>query len=272
MAAKQVVRLALVALGVIGAVASGAAQQSDPKISPKDRVVIEVPNIFPKATYPVDSDGTISFPPLTKPLKVTGMTTHEVETAVSNQLFTDGWFTVHVPVIAELDQIKNKQVFVSGAVREPGIVPFAGEISVREALLLVGSTTPDAGSIARITRAASQPAANGTPAEAVVVEVNLHDLETGKSGHDVMLEDGDTLYVAKAAQVYIDGYVGRPGAYSVDPGMTLKQVITLAGGISERGAQNRIEILRGGQKVKSVKYEKTVVLPGDTITVKSRIW
>jgi polysaccharide export outer membrane protein len=272
MAAKQIVRFGLVTAFVVGCVALGAAQQSNPKISPRDKVTIEVAGIVPKTVFNVDADGMISFPPLEKPVKAAGLTVHDLETLLSNQLFDENWLTVHAKVSAELDQLKNKRVIVDGAVRSPGMVEFAGELTVREALLQVGSTTTDAGDIARITRAAA-PIATGVPApDQVVVEVNLRDLLTGgKAAKNVILQDGDTLYVAKAEQVYIDGYVNRPGAYPVQTGMTLKQVITLAGGISERGSKGRIEIIRGGNKVKNPNYEKTTVMPGDTITVKARI-
>jgi polysaccharide export outer membrane protein len=273
MAAKQIVRFGLVAALVAGCVAVGAAQQSSPKISPRDKVTIEVAGIVPKAVFNVDSDGMISFPPLEKPVKAAGLTVHDLEALLSNQLFDEQWLTVHAKVSAELEQLKNKRVIVDGAVRSPGMVEFAGELTVREALLQVGSTTIDAGDIARITRAGVGTAASGAASpDPLVVEVNLRDLLSGsKAAKNVVLQDGDTLYVAKAEQVYIDGYVNRPGAYPVQSGMTLKQVITLAGGVAERGSKGRIEILRGGKKVDKVNYEKTTVMPGDTITVKARI-
>lgn len=273
MAAKQIVRLGVVAALVVGWVALGAAQQSAPKIAARDKVTIEIAGIVPKAIFNVDADGMINFPPLEKPVKAAGLTVRELESLLSNRMFDEQWLTVHAPVTAELEQIKNKQVIVDGAVRSPGIVIFAGELTVREALLQAGSQTPDAGDIARITRATPANVAPGaTPPDPVVIEVNLRDLMNGaKSAKNVVLQDGDTLYIAKAEQVYIDGYVNRPGAYPVQTGMTLKQVITLAGGIADRGAKNRIEILRGGQKVPKVNYEKTTVQPGDTITVKPRI-
>jgi polysaccharide export outer membrane protein len=105
-----------------------------------------------------------------------------------------------------------------------------------------------------------------------VVEMSLRDLQSGLTPEkNVTLHDGDRLFVPKAVQVYIDGYVNRPGAYSITAGMTLKQVITLAGGVAERGSQKRIDVIRAGKKLEKVDYEKTTIQPGDTITVKSRI-
>ncbi len=281
MAAKQIVRLGFVAAFVVGCVAFGAAQQSNPKISARDQVKIEVFGIDSmQCKCRVDSDGTISFPPLEKAVKVAGLTVREVEKLISDKLFDEGWLTVKAKVNAELEQSPNKRVLVSGSVQRPGSVAFAGEMTVLEALLQAGSTTDDAGDTVLVIRAVATetgvlapPTDSKDPANANVIEVNLRELQGGLHPEkNLVLQDGDRLLVRKAEQVYIDGYVSRPGAYSVTPGMTLKQVITLAGGISERGSKDRIEITRGDQKVKNVKYDKTPVMPGDTITVKPRIF
>jgi polysaccharide export outer membrane protein len=116
------------------------------------------------------------------------------------------------------------------------------------------------------------PASDKTAVDPGVIEMSLRELQSGLSSErNVTLHDGDRLFVPKALQVFVDGFVSRPGPYSVTSGMTLKQVIALAGGITERGSQKRIEIIRAGKKLQKVDYEKTTILPGDTITVKSRI-
>jgi protein involved in polysaccharide export with SLBB domain len=75
------VRLGLVAAFVLGCAALGAAQQSNPKISPRDQINIEVFGIDTmKGKFRVDADGMTSFPPLEKPVKVAGLTVREVET------------------------------------------------------------------------------------------------------------------------------------------------------------------------------------------------
>jgi polysaccharide export outer membrane protein len=277
MAAKHIVRFGLVAAFVFGCTALGLAQQN-PKVSPRDQLNIEVFGIDSmKGKFRVDADGTISFPPLEQPVKVAGLTIREVETLLSNRLFEESWLTVHAKVNVELEQTPNKRVLVAGEVRQPGEVKFAGELTVLDALIQSGSTTQDASDRVMVIRASLRApdgslAANKT-GDTGVIEVNLQELQNGQTPEkNLMLQDGDRVFVPKAAQVYIDGYVNRPGAYSVTAGMTLKQVITLAGGIAERGAKGRIDILRGGKKVEKVNYEKTTVMPGDTITVKSRIF
>jgi polysaccharide biosynthesis/export protein len=268
MAAKQIVRLVFVVAVVAGWMAHAAAQ-SNPKISPRDVLKIEVFGISEfdiKAR--VDADGYITFPPIEKPVKVAGLTVREVEVELARRLKDDGWLTVMPKIAAELEQTMNKKVMVTGEVRNPGPVAFAGELKA-------GSTTQDASDVALIIRAAAAtpPAAGAGAPVSEIVEVNLRALQDGNpTSADLTLGDGDRVVVRKAEQVFLDGFVSRPGAYSVTPGMTLKQVIVLAGGISERGNKNRISIRRNGKDVKGVKYDTTTVMPGDTITVKSRIF
>src|SRR5262245_9050896 len=101
-AIKQIVRLGLVAVLAVGWVAHGAAQQGNPRSSPRDQLIIYVFGIDSmKGKFRVDMDGTISFPPLEKPVKVLGLTVREVETALSNRLFDENWLTVHAKVTVE---------------------------------------------------------------------------------------------------------------------------------------------------------------------------
>jgi polysaccharide export outer membrane protein len=283
MAAKQIVRLGLVAAFVVGCVISGAAQQSNPKITPRDQVTIEVYGIDQlKCTCKVDGDGMLSFPPLEKPVKAAGLTVRELEAEIGRRLLEEKWLTVNPKVSADLIQTKNKSVIVNGEVRTPGVLNFAGEMSVLEALLQAGWVTDQAGDVAFLVRASARTGAavppTGTkdpkaPKDPGVVEVSIRELQGGGvAAANLVLADGDMLVVKKAEQVFITGFVSRPGAYSVTAGMTLKQVITLAGGIAERGSQKKIDIRRGDKKLSNVKYETTTVMPGDTITVKARIF
>jgi len=65
-----------------------------------------------------------------------------------------------------------------------------------------------------------------------------------------------------------------PGAFAVDTGMTVLQLLTLAGGVTDRGSEARISILRNVDgKQKEYKAKLTdIVQPGDTIVVKPRFF
>jgi protein involved in polysaccharide export with SLBB domain len=66
--------------------------------------------------------------------------------------------------------------------------------------------------------------------------------------------------------------VRTPGAYSITENFTVLQALTLAGGVTESAAINRLRIMRivdGKQKTIDVKITD-VVQPGDTLVVPER--
>jgi polysaccharide export outer membrane protein len=88
----------------------------------------------------------------------------------------------------------------------------------------------------------------------------------------VQLQDGDTINVPKAQSVFVTGQVKSSGAYAVERGTTVLQVVSLAGGLTDRGADGRIRILRtvNGKKVELKAKLTDIVEPGDTIVVPER--
>src|SRR5207249_3736847 len=76
------------------------------------------------------------------------------------------------------------------------------------------------------------------------VPVNLQELMNGQLSGNFMLQDGDTVLVPKAEPVYVTGEVQNPNAYPMRHGMTVQQVIALAGGVTDKGKTSGIKIQR----------------------------
>lgn len=249
-----------------------SAGQSVPKIAARDQLTIVVFGVDAlSGKFPVGADGTITFPHLGA-IAVAGLGTREVEANLTKTL-KDGGLLVNPQVTVELVQTPNKRVIITGAVRTPGQLPFGGELSLFEALALVGSTTSEAGDLVLVLRSADGHGGSGaaqTDDESNgVIEVSLTDLQSGKlAENNLMLRDGDHIVVPRAQQVFINGQVRSPGAYSVPSGATVLQAITLAGGLTDRGTYRGIRILRDKKELKNVKQD-TIVRPGDTIIVKA---
>ena len=66
---------------------------------------------------------------------------------------------------------------------------------------------------------------------------------------------------------YIGGEVKAPGGYPYNPGLTIQQAITVAGGPTEWASKNKFQILREGARDPIDADNATVVRPGDTVTV-----
>ena len=104
---------------------------------------------------------------------------------------------------------------------------------------------------------------------AEVIRVDLAKLQGGDPTQNVPVRDGDTMYVPRGEKVFIYGHVHAPGAYAMQKEMTVLQALALAGGVTERGASNRLRIVRvvdGARQEIKVKAGDRVE-PGDTIIV-----
>ena len=247
---------------LVAAVAASALAQGQGKVAARDQLAITVFGVEDlSGKFPVGADGTVNYPHIGS-LRVAGMETGQVAATLTAKLKEAG-LLLNPQVTVELIQTPNKKVLVTGAVRTPGQLPFAGDLSVFEALALAGSATSEAGDLVLIMR----PSANGA-GEGNMIEISRSELESGRLERNVQLQDGDQVVVPRAQQVFISGQVRSPGAYTIPSGSTVMQAIILAGGLTERGTSRGAKILRDGKEVKNVKNE-TAVRPGDTIVVKA---
>jgi polysaccharide export outer membrane protein len=123
----------------------------------------------------------------------------------------------------------------------------------------------------RTSKSAEQASAEAEPE---VLRVDLAELQAGNMTLNVQLLDGDTVNVPKALSVFVTGQVKASGAYAVERGTTVLQALSLAGGVTDRGAEGRVRILRtvDGKKTEIRARLTDVVVPGDTIVVPERFF
>lgn len=261
--------LALVFALAVTSIARVAAQSAgDYTIGAQDVLTIQVfdqPDLGGK--YAVESDGTFSFPLIGR-VKAAGMTLRNFENELKKKL-SDGYFK-NPQVTVAVEQYRSQRVFVNGEVRMPGPVALTGGMTLIEALSRAGSTLPSASGEVAVVRPPAPGQRTGEPAE--IFRASIRDLESGALKKNIDLQDGDQIYVPRAETVYVFGQVKNPSAYAIQKETTVLQALSLAGGVTENGAMNRIKIIRveNGEK-KEVKVKLTdVVRPGDTIIVPER--
>jgi len=265
--------LAALALGALLRLDAAAQSAADYVIGAQDVLTIQV---FDQADlggrYVVESDGTFSFPLIGR-VKAGGMTLRSFEGELKKKL-ADGYFR-NPQVTVAVEQYRSQRIFVMGEVRAPGPVPLTGGMTLIEALARAGSTMSSASGEVAIVRApqgARGPVLPIQPEAAEVFRVSIRELEAGSLKQNIQLLDGDTIFVARAESVYVFGQVKNPGAYGIQKDTTVLQALSLAGGVTENGAMNRIRIVRlvNGEK-KEIKVKVTdAVKPGDTIMVPER--
>jgi polysaccharide export outer membrane protein len=262
--------VALLLLFVVMVPRPRAQSQADYVIGPQDVLTVQV---FDQADlggrYTVEADGTFSFPLIGR-VKAGGMTLRNFETELKKKL-ADGYFR-NPQVTVAVEQYRSQRVFVMGEVRNPGPVPLTGGMTLVEALARAGSTLPSSSgevAIVRAPQSAKGPTLPDAGKAADIMRASIRDLEAGSMKQNIDLHDGDTIYVPRAESAYVFGQVKNPGAYAIQKDTTVLQALSLAGGLTDNGAQNRIKIVRlvNGEK-REIKVKPTdLVKPGDTIIV-----
>jgi len=217
--------------------------------------------------YRVDTDGTISMPYLSRVL-LAGLSLAEAQVKIAT-LLRAGYIR-NPQVRIEVDQFKARNVLVTGEVRTPGKVTLPGTtMSLLEALALAGSPTNNASNEVIVIHPPKPGEAAPEP-----ITIDRRDLELGRAGRDITLQDGDIVNVPVAKRFYISGFVKNPGSYVLDTGTTVSQAIVLAGGLSERGTDRRIRIGRAvnGRTVDLPAELDDKVQPNDEIKIRARFF
>ena len=227
--------------------------------------------------YNVDGDGSITFPLLGR-LAVAGKTTRQIEEELTKAL-ADGWLQ-NPQLSVEIGAYRSRSIFVIGEVRLPGRYTIEGPMTLLEVIGQAGSLTATASDTIIVQRykdgmaaAVAAPAMPGDPAVAEVLRVSYRDLQEGRLKANILLQDSDTIMIPAAERFYVTGFVKTPGAFPLQPGMTVRQAITVAGGINERGSNRGIKILRiiNGKEVEIGASQSDLVRPNDTIKVRQRL-
>lgn len=78
-------------------------------------------------------------------------------------------------------------------------------------------------------------------------------------------------------RVQILGAVRTPGVYPLDPTMTIADAIAVAGGPAPHGHPNKVELIRGGEKldielVREARITDSPIRSGDQLYVPERSW
>lgn len=254
-------------------------------VGPNDVLAIKVidePQM--SGTYIVRVDGTFTFPLLGR-LQAAGLSLQAIEDSVRERLAKG--FLKDPQVGVSVDQYRSQQILMMGEVRQPGILQFTGSMTVIEALARAGSVTERAGTEVMIIRSANGGAPAGVPPpdaaeiqrmqtsnDANLKHIDLDKLQGGDATLNVTLRSGDTLMVPRAETIFVSGQVASAGEFVLRKGMTVRQALALAGGVTDRGSSRRIQIIR---KVKGVDTKvdadlQDVVNPGDTIVVRERLF
>lgn len=249
----------LVALLLAGMPALAAAQEPGYVLGADDSIQVMVYG-QPEAgiTTRIKSDGTIVMP-LIGITRAAGLTNIGLAKAITDKM-TQGGFLKDPVVNVEIAAYVSKTVNVAGKVTSPGVYPLDRPYRALEILLKAGWIRENGAGYVYLRR----PGSSETRLEA-------EGLVRGDADRNPVLRPDDTLFVPDADQFFVTGQVNRPGALPVLPGMTMRQALALAGGVTATGSSNKVGLIRGGAKEVDSDLN-ALVQKNDVLIIKERLF
>ncbi|CAN5495655.1 SLBB domain-containing protein [soil metagenome] len=140
-----------------------------------------------------------------------------------------------------LNRFENK-LTIKGAVMRPGEYQLSGGLTLKQLIEKAGGVQEDVytrrGSISRLSE-------NNSPQQ---VSFNIDSVMNGLTTISLKKNDEITVYsildLRAPYEISIDGFVTKPGKYQWAENMTVKDILLKAGGITEAGDIENIEIAR----------------------------
>ena len=187
----------------------------------------------------IGESGSITFP-LIGEVKLVGNTPSQGEAEIVRRL-KKGGFILDPNVNLNIVQYHSQQISVLGRVNRPGQHTLEKISRVSDALALAGGIVVDGADTITLVRER-----NGKT-EYRDIDVIALFKEGGETSNEVV-SDGDIINVAKQPMFYIYGEVQRPGSFRLEQNMTVVQALSMGGGLTQRGTQRGIKILRRDDK------------------------
>lgn len=254
------------------------AASAEYRIGPQDILAISVfGHDDLTQTVVVQNDGTLTYP-LVGRIPAAEQTPKELEKTLTGLLGKS--FIRNPQVTVAIREYRSKTILVAGEIARPGTYPLAGGMTIVEVLAKAGPLGAAAAAEVIVVRPKGEvhgpvlPSEMTDSASVEILKVNVRAIEAGELSGNVVLRPNDTVFVPQAPRVYVSGEVNTPGAYAFSPGTSVRQILSLAGGITEDGSSGRIRVVRtvdGKAKESGIKMDDPV-LAGDTIVVKAKIF
>lgn len=221
----------------------------------------------------VSESGTITYP-LIGEVKIGGSTIQDAEQKIARAL-VNGGFVQQPQVNIVLLLVRGNQVAVLGMINRPGRYPLETfNTHLSEMLATAGGVAATAGNgLALLTGIRD--------GQAYKYEVDLASLFLNdKKTQDILVNNGDVIYVIPGNQISILGQVTRPGRFPLESfKMSLTDALAMAGGMAQSGSDKAIVTgVRDGVAFKkevdladaflsNAPEQETYVMAGDKIYV-----
>ncbi|CAM3807904.1 polysaccharide export protein EpsE [Roseateles saccharophilus] len=217
----------------------------------------------------VSETGVISYPLLGN-VRIGGLGVSAAEKLIADGL-RNGNYVKQPQVTLVLLQVKGNQASVLGQVNRPGRFPIeTADMRVTDLLANAGGVASTGGDQLVLTGMR-----DGKPLRLEIDLPSVFAANSDRAASDVLIQNGDVLWVDRAPIVYIYGEVQRPGPMRLERGMTLMQVLAAGGGLTQRGTERGIRVHRKSADGKVQVMQPAMddgVKDGDVVYVKESLF
>jgi polysaccharide export outer membrane protein len=244
-----------------------------------DRINLRVQNLQElTGTWQVSEEGTVVLP-LLGSVKVAGLTEREAADRIRSQLAE---LVVAPEVALAVSEFHGQQVSVIGAVGKPGVYAIRGfDETIADVITEAGGVskdaetriyfTPDSGAPEALSSEAAARMAIGGPAASFGSKERAMPIDFAPlyKGHEVPelripVRGGDIILVPQSGEVYVDGWVNKPGAFPIMRADTLSQAIVNAGDLHFAASTGPLTLQRAGPdgQVQTYHIDYSQILSG----------
>jgi protein involved in polysaccharide export with SLBB domain len=209
-------------------------------VGPGDQLVIQIYGIAQGSfTLPVSPEGKINIPNVGV-VHVGSLSIDAAKAAIQQKLATRypgiGGSNPATFVMVTIGNIRSIKVNMVGELKNPGTYQLPSFSSVFNALYLAGGPSVK-GSFRKV---------QVFRANRLLTEIDLYEFLTkGVTRKNIRLEDNDVILVpAYTQRIELKGEVRREGLYEPLLTESLNQIITIAGGFTERAYQKNVSVQR----------------------------
>jgi len=220
-------------------------------LGPGDQILIRAfeAEEISERPFRIDGDGYLNLPMVGK-VKAGGLTVEQLENTLIELLRK---YIRQPQVTVTVVQFRSEPVFFVGAFKAPGIYPLQGRRTLVEMLSAIGGLQPNASRRIKVTRRKEfgpiplPNAVESNDGKVTTVTISMGSLrENVNPAEDIVLQPFDVISVERAEMVYVNGEVGRIGAFELGErdSVSVVQLLTMAGGLSRDANPTKARVLR----------------------------
>ena len=215
----------------------------------------------------VSSRGQVSLP-LLGSVEIRNLTAAEAEEKIEKLLAAKYLQDPHVSIF--IKEHVSKQITLVGSFKKPGTYDYVSRRNLLDVIAIAEGLSEKAGAAAYITRYDEKSK------KKINYFVDLDQLiKRGNMAQNIPVMGGDVIFIPETGQCFVDGAVRKPGTYPIQAGMTITEVVTLAGGLAGYADTDKIKLIRHmgpgkERQVLSLSYNDLQAGVGNTLVIQDQ--